>query len=113
SSHRTRHVARARPHRPRDVHGERAARRDRHPRRGARKREGQGDLPGKAWPEVTLEVSGLHAGYATARVLNGVDFTVESGQSVALLGRNGMGKTTLVRAICGLLPPVITAGTIT
>ena len=62
---------------------------------------------------MTLEVSGLHAGYATARVLNGVDFTVESGQSVALLGRNGMGKTTLVRAICGLRPPVITAGTIT
>ncbi|WP_325031758.1 ABC transporter ATP-binding protein [Microbacterium sp.] len=62
---------------------------------------------------MTLEVSGLHAGYATARVLNGVDFTVESGQSVALLGRNGMGKTTLVRAICGLRPPVVTAGTIT
>ncbi|MGP3534361.1 ABC transporter ATP-binding protein [Microbacterium sp. RD1] len=61
---------------------------------------------------MTLSVSGLHAGYATASVLNGVDFTVADGQSVALLGRNGMGKTTLVRTICGLRPPAVTSGTI-
>jgi branched-chain amino acid transport system ATP-binding protein len=61
---------------------------------------------------VTLEVSGLHVGYATAGVLHGVDLTVGDGQSVALLGRNGMGKTTLVRAICGLRPPTVQAGTV-
>jgi branched-chain amino acid transport system ATP-binding protein len=62
---------------------------------------------------MTLEVTGIHAGYATARVLNGVDFTVGDGQCVALLGRNGMGKTTLVRVLAGLHPPAVTAGRIT
>ena len=61
---------------------------------------------------MSLEVSGLHVGYATAGVLHGVDFAVRDGQSVALLGRNGMGKTTLVRAICGLRPPTVQAGSI-
>jgi branched-chain amino acid transport system ATP-binding protein len=61
---------------------------------------------------VSLKVTGLHAGYATAKVLNGIEFSVDHGQSVALLGRNGMGKTTLVRAICGLRPPSVTSGTI-
>jgi branched-chain amino acid transport system ATP-binding protein len=59
---------------------------------------------------MSLEVTGLHAGYAGARVLHGVDLTIAADETVALLGRNGMGKTTLVRTICGLRPPVITAG---
>jgi branched-chain amino acid transport system ATP-binding protein len=61
---------------------------------------------------VTLEVTGLHVGYAGAQVLRGIDLTVSADETVALLGRNGMGKTTLVRSICGLHPPVTTAGTI-
>ena len=61
---------------------------------------------------MSLEVRDLHVGYATAQVLHGVDFTIADGESVALLGRNGMGKTTLVRAICGLRPPTVTAGSI-
>ncbi|HWR85167.1 MAG TPA: ABC transporter ATP-binding protein [Rhodoglobus sp.] len=61
---------------------------------------------------MTLDVSGLHVGYATAGVLHGIDLTVGDGESVALLGRNGMGKTTLVRAICGLRPPTVQAGSI-
>ncbi|NLF03719.1 MAG: ABC transporter ATP-binding protein [Actinomycetales bacterium] len=61
---------------------------------------------------MSLEVTDLHVGYATAQVLHGVDFTVGDGESVALLGRNGMGKTTLVRAICGLRPPTVTQGSI-
>lgn len=61
---------------------------------------------------MSLEVTDLHVGYATARVLEGVSFSVASGESVALLGRNGMGKTTLVRALCGLRPPTVTSGTI-
>jgi len=61
---------------------------------------------------VSLEVTDLHVGYATAKVLDGVDLSVGDGQAVALLGRNGMGKTTLVRSICGLRPPTVAQGSI-
>ena len=57
-----------------------------------------------------LEIVDLEAGYASARVLNGVSLTVGEGEVVALLGRNGMGKTTLLRTVCGLRPPSRTAG---
>jgi branched-chain amino acid transport system ATP-binding protein len=57
-----------------------------------------------------LEVNGLEAGYGAAQVLFGVDLSVGAGEVVTLMGRNGMGKTTTVRAIMGLLKP--TAGTI-
>jgi branched-chain amino acid transport system ATP-binding protein len=50
-----------------------------------------------------LKVSELHAYYPTSHVLHGVNLNVESGQIVALLGRNGMGKTTTLRSIMGLL----------
>jgi branched-chain amino acid transport system ATP-binding protein len=59
-----------------------------------------------------LEVVDLEAGYASARVLNGVSLTVGEGEVLALLGRNGMGKTTLLRTVCGLRPPARTAGTV-
>jgi branched-chain amino acid transport system ATP-binding protein len=52
-----------------------------------------------------LEVSSLHAGYGRSEVLFGVNLTVGEGEVVTLLGRNGMGKTTTVRAIMGLTPP--------
>ena len=52
-----------------------------------------------------LEVRALEAAYGTSQVLFGVDFTVRAGEVVTLLGRNGMGKTTTVRAIMGILPP--------
>ena len=55
-----------------------------------------------------LTVSGLDAGYGTAQVLFGVGFGIAEGEVVALMGRNGMGKTTTVRAVMGLLRP--TAG---
>lgn len=51
-----------------------------------------------------LEVCGLQAGYGGSRVLMGVDLTVDAGQVVTLLGRNGMGKTTTVRCLLGLTP---------
>ena len=54
--------------------------------------------------ETLLAVRGLHAGYGGSAVLQGVDLEVGAGEVVALLGRNGMGKTTLVRTICGLHP---------
>jgi branched-chain amino acid transport system ATP-binding protein len=51
-----------------------------------------------------LEVRGLEAAYGASQVLFGVDFAVRAGEVVTLLGRNGMGKTTTVRAIMGILP---------
>jgi branched-chain amino acid transport system ATP-binding protein len=51
-----------------------------------------------------LEVRALHAGYGASEVLRGVDLHVGAGEVLALLGRNGMGKTTLVRALTGLHP---------
>ena len=50
-----------------------------------------------------LNVAGLQAGYGPARVLFDISFAVGAGEVVTLLGRNGMGKTTTVRSIMGLL----------
>jgi branched-chain amino acid transport system ATP-binding protein len=55
--------------------------------------------------EPLLRVEGLQASYGPSQVLFGVDLEVPAGRIVTLLGRNGMGKTTTVRAILGLLPP--------
>ncbi|HEX7045877.1 MAG TPA: ABC transporter ATP-binding protein [Burkholderiales bacterium] len=49
-----------------------------------------------------LRVDGLRAGYGQAVVIDGVSFTLEEGQSLALLGRNGVGKSTLLRSLVGL-----------
>jgi branched-chain amino acid transport system ATP-binding protein/urea transport system ATP-binding protein len=51
-----------------------------------------------------LTIAGLEAGYRGSRVLNGLDLEVAEGGIAALLGRNGMGKTTLMRALMGLVP---------
>ena len=51
-----------------------------------------------------LEVKDVSAGYGSNEVLFGVSMTVEDGEFVTLMGRNGMGKTTLVRTLMGLLP---------
>ena len=51
-----------------------------------------------------LHVEALEAGYGEAQVLFGVDLDVAAGEVMALLGRNGMGKTTTVRSIFGMLP---------
>ncbi len=52
-----------------------------------------------------LEVKGLTAGYAGSEVLHGIDLVVKDGEGVIVLGPNGHGKSTLLRAITGLLPP--------
>ncbi|MBP0492652.1 ABC transporter ATP-binding protein [Pararoseomonas indoligenes] len=49
-----------------------------------------------------LAVCGLSAGYGGAAVLHGIDLTLAEGRSLAVLGRNGMGKTTLLNSIAGL-----------
>ena len=51
-----------------------------------------------------LEVRGLHAWYGESHILHGVDFHVDEGEVVTLLGRNGAGRTTTLRAIMGLTP---------
>ncbi|WP_442592784.1 ABC transporter ATP-binding protein [Parapusillimonas sp. JC17] len=52
--------------------------------------------------EPALEISNLHAWYGESHVLHGVDMKVEKGQVVTLLGRNGSGRSTTLRAILGL-----------
>ena len=59
-----------------------------------------------------LEVEGLHSFYGAAHVLQGVSLTVRKGEVVAVLGRNGMGKTTLIRSVMGLRPPQVRGGAV-
>jgi len=51
-----------------------------------------------------LEARRLSAGYDESRVLHAIDLTLRAGEAIGLMGRNGMGKTTLIRALLGLLP---------
>jgi branched-chain amino acid transport system ATP-binding protein len=60
--------------------------------------------------EPLLQARGVHAGYGRSPVLFGIDLSIGAGEIVALLGRNGMGKTTFVRSVMGLIKP--TAGEI-
>ena len=58
--------------------------------------------PGSA--EVLLEARGIHAYYGASHVLHGVDLVVRRGETIGLMGRNGMGKSTLLRSVLGLMP---------
>ncbi|OZI53369.1 urea ABC transporter ATP-binding subunit UrtE [Bordetella genomosp. 4] len=51
-----------------------------------------------------FEVKGLQAGYGQSRVVHGVDLNVAQGEILAIMGRNGMGKTTLFKTLVGMLP---------
>ena len=53
---------------------------------------------------MLLEVKGLEAGYGGIRAVKGIDLEVNEGELVCLIGANGAGKSTTLRAICGLLP---------
>jgi branched-chain amino acid transport system ATP-binding protein len=52
-----------------------------------------------------IEAAGVHTFYGDSHVLHGIDLTIARGETVGLMGRNGMGKTTLLRSILGLTPP--------
>ena len=54
---------------------------------------------------VSLAVDGLHAGYGAVKALRGVTLDVKAGETVALLGTNGNGKSTLMKCIAGLVRP--------
>ena len=60
---------------------------------------------------MMLRLDRVEAGYGSAQVLFGVSFALEAGACLSLMGRNGMGKTTTIRAIMGQLP--LTGGSIT
>jgi branched-chain amino acid transport system ATP-binding protein len=60
--------------------------------------------------EPLLCVTGLRAGYSETEVLRDIDLVVGAGEVVALIGRNGVGKTTTLRAVTGAIPP--TDGTV-
>ncbi len=55
-------------------------------------------------PQPLLEATGLQAWYGAAQILHGVDITVGRGEVVALMGRNGAGKSTTLKALMGLVP---------
>jgi branched-chain amino acid transport system ATP-binding protein len=52
-----------------------------------------------------IRATGLHTHYGQSHILRGVDFTVEPGQTIGLMGRNGMGKTTLLKSLMGIVKP--------
>lgn len=53
---------------------------------------------------MILDVSSLASGYGRTRILNGIGFSAEAGEVLAVIGRNGVGKTTLMKTLIGLLP---------
>ena len=52
-----------------------------------------------------IEARGLHTYYGASHVLQGVDLTIHAREAIGLMGRNGMGKTTLLRTLLGQVPP--------
>ncbi len=59
-----------------------------------------------------LTVTDLNCTYGTANIIEGLSMEMASGEVLAVLGRNGMGKTTLVRSIAGIRPPEVRSGSI-
>jgi branched-chain amino acid transport system ATP-binding protein len=60
--------------------------------------------------ELLIEAKSLQAHLGASHILRGIDFSVRRGEAVALMGRNGMGKTTLIRTLLGLVP--VSVGTV-
>ena len=52
-----------------------------------------------------LQARGLHTHYGQSHILRGIDFTVGQGQTIGLMGRNGMGKSTLLKSVMGIVKP--------
>ncbi len=55
--------------------------------------------------ECLIHASGIHSYYGASHILHGIDFTVNRGETIGLMGRNGMGKSTLLKSIMGIVPP--------
>jgi branched-chain amino acid transport system ATP-binding protein len=56
-------------------------------------------------PERLIEARGLQTYYGASHILRGVDFHVDRGETIGLMGRNGMGKSTLLKSLMGLVKP--------
>ncbi|MBZ0144110.1 MAG: ABC transporter ATP-binding protein [Rhodocyclaceae bacterium] len=65
----------------------------------------EGGDGGSLRSELLLEATGLHSFYGVSHILHGVDFSVARGETIGLMGRNGMGKTTLLKSMLGLVRP--------
>jgi len=55
--------------------------------------------------ECLIKASGIHTYYGASHILRGIDFSVGRGETIGLMGRNGMGKSTLLKSIMGIVPP--------
>jgi branched-chain amino acid transport system ATP-binding protein len=60
--------------------------------------------------ERLISARGVHTYYGTSHILRSIDFHVERGETIGLMGRNGMGKSTLLKSLMGIVPP--RAGTV-
>src|SRR4029450_7058241 len=87
-------------------HGLRPDHRHRDAAGDSRQRRGAPSLSGRG-PGLMLAVESIETSYGVSQVLFGVSFAVAPGQVATLLGRNGMGKTTTIRSIMGILPPKV------
>jgi ABC-type branched-subunit amino acid transport system ATPase component len=54
--------------------------------------------------DVVLDVAGLRAAYGHVPVLHGIDFRLHAGEAVGIVGHNGVGKTTFLKSLIGLVP---------
>ena len=52
-----------------------------------------------------IDAKGIHTFYGSSHILHGIDFTVGQGETIGLMGRNGMGKSTLLKSLMGLVKP--------
>lgn len=55
--------------------------------------------------EVLIKAQGIHSYYGQSHILHGIDFSISKGETVGLMGRNGMGKSTLVKSLVGVVIP--------
>ncbi len=55
--------------------------------------------------DALIHAHGIHTYYGASHILRGIDFTVGRGETIGLMGRNGMGKSTLLKSIMGIVPP--------
>jgi branched-chain amino acid transport system ATP-binding protein len=55
--------------------------------------------------ELLINAQGLQTYYGASHILRGIDFTVARGETIGLMGRNGMGKSTLLKSLMGIVPP--------
>jgi branched-chain amino acid transport system ATP-binding protein len=55
--------------------------------------------------ETLIETQGVHTYYGASHILHGIDLKIQRGETIGLMGRNGMGKSTLLKSIMGLVPP--------